>query len=137
MSEADRTTLFGNEAFAIGMLQAVSGGSIVAAIAQLQALRWLVGTYAHLSFVSFMLVALSLAVLSGYWRHQYKMWDVKAQASGANQKNEEVEVRSKCAGWYLAAMRRAMGASVCFVILGFGVLLVALWVGALSAANAS
>ena len=37
MAEIDRETLFGNEAFAIGMLQAVSGAGMVTAINQADA----------------------------------------------------------------------------------------------------
>ena len=38
MADQDREVLFANEAFVIGMVQAVAGGSIVAALSQLQTL---------------------------------------------------------------------------------------------------
>src|SRR5438045_2011890 len=100
----DREQLFGNEAFAIGMLQAVAGASVVAALAQVQAIINNAGKLAFLVLVTSMAIGLLSAVLAAYWRHQYKMWDVKKRPSKAN--------------WYVAAMRRAMLVAVVLVSVG-------------------
>ena len=81
MAQTDRDVLFANEAFVVGMLQAVSGGAVVAALAQSDSLVKWAGRTSFLLLVTAALLALGLAVLAAYWRHQYKMWDVKAQAS--------------------------------------------------------
>ena len=51
MAQTDRETLFTNEAFVVGMLQAVSGGAVVAAIAQSESLVKLAGRTSFLLFV--------------------------------------------------------------------------------------
>ena len=111
MAQTDRDILFSNEAFVIGMLQAVSGGSLVAALAQSEALIKLSGNIAFLLFLTAMAVALLVAVLAAYWKHQYKLWDVKAQASAA-QNPEEAQRRSANANNYLRAMRTAFVVSL-------------------------
>jgi hypothetical protein len=109
----DREQLFGNEAFAIGMLQAVAGASIVAALAQVEAIITYAGKFAFLVLVTSMALGLLSAVLAAYWRHQYKMWDVKKRPSKAT--------------WYLAAMRRAMLVAVVLVSVGLLQLVGAFW----------
>lgn len=94
VAQTDRDILFSNEAFVIGMLQAVSGGSLVAAVAQSEALLKLSGNIAFLLFLTVMAVALLGAVLAAYWKHQYKLWDVKAQASAAENPEEGAEAFS-------------------------------------------
>src|SRR6266550_6292262 len=81
LAQTDREVLFANEAFVVGMLQAVSGGSIVAALAQAESLVKWAGRTSFLLFLTAAALALGLAILAAYWRHQYKMWDVKAIAS--------------------------------------------------------
>ena len=81
MSQLDRQVLFGNEAFTIGVLQAVSGAAAVGAISQFDKLIGLAGRNSVLAFITLMVATLVLAVLAAYFRHQYKMWDVKAQAA--------------------------------------------------------
>lgn len=100
----DREQLFGNEAFAIGMLQVVSGGSIVAAISQLDKILQYAGKTSFLLFISLTSLSLVAAILAAYWRHQYKMWDVKRNPAKAN--------------WYLSAMRRSMLVAVVLVVAG-------------------
>jgi len=109
----EREQLFGNEAFAIGMLQVVSGGSIVAAVSQLDVFIRYADKVFFLAFISLMSVSLLAAVFAAYWRHQYKMWDVKRSAAKAN-----------C---YLKAMRGAMLVAVLFVVAGVISLLVTFW----------
>lgn len=133
MAHIDRDILFSNEAFVIGMLEAVSGGALVAALAQSEALINLSGNIAFLLFLTAMAVALLVAVLAAYWKHQYKLWDVKAQASAA-QNAEEVRKRSAKANRYLKAMRIAFVVSLAGVLFGVGELVVAFWFRALCVA---
>jgi hypothetical protein len=65
---------FKNEAFTIGILQAVSGASLVAGLAQLDTLLRLAPTDAVLIFLSAGTVSLGSAVLAAFWKHEYKMW---------------------------------------------------------------
>jgi uncharacterized membrane protein YiaA len=112
----DREQLFGNEAFAIGMLQVVSGGSVVAAISQLDKILQLTGKGSFLSFITLMSFSLVAAVLAAYWRHQYKMWDVKLHSTEANRD--------------LSRMRKSMLVSVILVVVGVLSLVGAFWYAA-------
>jgi len=100
----DREQIFGNEAFAIGMLQAVAGGSVVAAISQLDKILQYANMLAFLLFITLMSFGLVAAISAAYWRHQYKMWDVKQKPGKA--------------GWYLSAMRRSMLLALILVVAG-------------------
>lgn len=133
MVKTDRDILFANESFVIGMLQAVSGASMVAAISQAEALVKYAGRFPVVVFLTAMGLALASAVLAAYWKHQYKMWDVKAQASAASGQNAEAAARARSAGSYLTVMRRSMFWSVLLVLLGLGELIAAFWVRAYSA----
>ncbi|MFH0343897.1 MAG: hypothetical protein ACHBNF_17650 [Chromatiales bacterium] len=133
MTQTDRDILFSNEAFVIGMLQAVSGGALVAALAQSKALIKLSGNIAFLIFLTATAVALLVAVLAAYWKHQYKLWDVKAQASAAQNAADEAQQRSARANKYLKAMRTAFVISLVAVLFGVGELVVAFWFRALCA----
>ena len=110
----DRSQLFINEAFAIGMSQAVAGGSIVASLAQLDVITANAGRRTFLVFISLMAAALIASVLAAYWRHQYKLWDVKRNVPRAN--------------GYLSAMRYAMVASVVLAISAIVFLIGGFWV---------
>ena len=112
----DRDQLFGNEAFAIGMLQAVSGGSVVAGIAQLDQIMSHAGKTSFLLFISLASFGLIAAVLAAYWRHQYKMWDVKRDSGRAN--------------WYLPTMRRSMLIATIFVVVSVLQLVGSFWYSA-------
>jgi len=127
MAQTDRDILFSNEAFVIGMLQAVSGGALVAALAQSEALIKLSGNIAFLLFLTVMAVSLLVAVLAAYWKHQYKLWDVKAQASAA----QNAQTRSVKANRYLKVMRTAFVVSLLGVLFGVGELVVVFWFRAL------
>jgi hydroxymethylglutaryl-CoA reductase len=130
VAQNDRDILFSNETFVIGMLQAVSGGALVAALAQSEALIKLSGNTAFLLFLTAMAAALLVAVLAAYWKHQYKLWDVKAQVS-ASSNVEEAQNRSIKANRYLKAMRAAFVVSLAGILLGVGELVVAFWSRAL------
>ena len=131
MPQTDRDILFSNEAFVIGMLQAVSGAALVAALSQSQALVGLSGNTAFLLFLTAMAVALVVAVLAAYWKHQYKLWDVKAQVSASRNAADEAQCRSKKANRYLSAMRVAFALSLAAIVLGVGELVAASWYKAL------
>jgi hypothetical protein len=130
VAQSDRDVLFGNEAFALGMLQAVSGGGVVAALSQAQAIVAWAGRMAFLIFVSAFALALALSVLSAYWRHQYKMWDVKTQASLNDGHLDEAQRRSRKSNFHLWGMRYTLGTAVAFVLFGLCQFVVALWVSA-------
>lgn len=127
MAQTDREVLFANEAFVVGMLQAVSGGAVVAAIAQAEPLVKWAGRTSFLLFVTSASLALGLAVLAAYWRHQYKMWDVKAQASAGQGKNEEAASRSCRSGFFLWAMRYAVVGALFAILFALAQLTVSLW----------
>lgn len=127
MAELDRSTLFANEAFAIGMLQAVSGGAVITAVTNAKPFSELVGKIPFLLFFTAAVVTLALAVLAAYFRHQYKMWDVKAEDSRGKKKADEAAERSKKANCYLSAMRRVLAIAVAVFVLGLAVPVVSVW----------
>jgi hypothetical protein len=142
MEDLDRETLFANETFVIGMLQAVAGGSIVAALAQADVLIKYAGRLPFFLFLTFIALSLIFAILAAYWKHQYKMWDVKAIASKNNAVrsgikhdggNKELEYsiesinRSKKANWYLKSMRLVVFLSVLFIVIGVSELVASFW----------
>ncbi len=127
MSQLDRQVLFGNEAFTIGVLQAVSGAAAVGAISQFDKLIGLAGRNSVLAFITLVVATLVLAVLAAYFRHQYKMWDVKAQAAYGQGNPELAEQRSGWANRDFGRMRRAMTAAVVSLCFGFLELVVSFW----------
>jgi len=131
MSELDREVLFQNESFFIGMIQAVAGGSIVGALSQVEVLKLWVGSWPLLFFLTSSLVAISLASFSAYWRHQYKMWDVKAHASKCRNEPQEAATRSELASCNLRRMRSGMLYSLVSLLAGIAVLVLGLWLRAI------
>jgi hypothetical protein len=131
VAQTDRDILFANEAFVIGMLQAVSGAALVAALSQSQALINLSGNTAFLVFLTSMAVALGVAVLAAYWKHQYKLWDVKARVSAGKNAAEEAQLRSTKANKYLKAMRVAFVVSLIAILFGVSELVASSWFRAL------
>lgn len=127
MEELDRSTLFANEAFAIGMLQAVSGGAVITAITNSNILTDLIGRIPFLLFFTAAMVTLALAVLAAYFRHQYKLWDVKAGASRERKNDAEACERSQKASCYLTAMRRVLAIAVTVFIIGLAVPVACIW----------
>ncbi len=127
MSQLDRQVLFGNEAFAIGVLQVVSGAAAVAAISQIDKLIQLAGRNSVLAFITLVVATLVLAVLAAYFRHQYKMWDVKAQAAYSVGDPDLGKQRSDWANRDLGRMRRAMTTAVVTLCIGFFELVVFFW----------
>jgi hypothetical protein len=127
LHQKEREVLFSNESFAIGVLQAVSGGALFAGISQSATLIWLAGRVAFLTFTSLMGAALLAAVLSAYSKHEYKKWDVKARASRDSGKYPEVLTRDRLSTLYLALMRRAMASALLAFAVGLIVLLAGSW----------
>jgi len=127
MSQLDRQVLFGNEALTIGVLQAVSGAAAVGAISQFDKLIGLAGRNSVLAFITLMVATLVLAVLAAYLRHQYKIWDVKAQAAHGQGNPELAKQRSGWANRDLVRMRGAMTAAVVSLCFGFLELVVSFW----------
>ena len=130
MAQTDRETLFTNEAFVVGMLQAVSGGAVVAAIAQSESLVKLAGRTSFLLFVTSASLALGLAIVAAYWRHQYKMWDVKALASASQGKSDEATARGRRSGYYLWGMRYSVVAALLSLLFALAQFVVTLWLSA-------
>jgi hypothetical protein len=130
VSKLDREVLFANEAFALGMLQAVAGGGVIAALAQADAFGAWVGRTAFLLFVTTFATSLALAVLSAYWRYQHKMWDVMATAlKSVGDTHEAAELLARIV-FYQRGMRYTLVASVLGVVIGLGQFVVALWIKA-------
>ncbi len=127
MAQIDRETLFANEAFVVGMLQAVSGGAILAAIAQSESLVKLAGRTSFLLFVTSASLALGLAIVAAYWRHQYKMWHVKALASASEGKSDEAAARGRRSSFYLWGMRYSVVAALLSLLFALAQLVVSLW----------
>jgi len=126
--QEERKVLFANESFLIGMLQAVSGASLAGGLSQLETLQSTVGKFPHLVFLTLMGISLVAAVFAGYWKHNYKMWDVKSRASISRKNLSEAQDRGVSAGADLTAMRRAMCVSTYSIAGAISVLLLALWV---------
>lgn len=127
MAQTDREVLFANEAFVVGMLQAVSGGAVVAALAQAESIVKWAGRTSFLLFVTAATLGLALAVLAAYWRHQYKMWDVKAIASASEGKKEEAQCRSARSSFYLWGMRYVVVGALLCILFALGQFIVSLW----------
>ena len=127
--QKEREVLFSNESFLIGVLQVVAGGSLFAALAQTSAIVTLAGELAFLGFLTLIGVALVGAVLAAYFKHQYKMWDVKG-AAAARRDQKEANRRSGLASRYLRGMRWSMHAAVMSFALGILGLLAFSWVHA-------
>jgi hypothetical protein len=109
------------------MLQAVSGAAVVAAISQAEPLVKWAGRTSFLLFITSAALALALAVLAAYWRHQYKMWDVKAQASASQGKNEEAVSRSCRSSFFLWGMRYAVVGALLAILFALAQLIISLW----------
>jgi len=122
--QKERETLFSNESFAIGVLQAVSGGSLFAALAQSGTLVALAGRVAFLMFITLMGAGLISAVCAAYWRHQYKMWDVKARVADTV---KEAAIRGARSSRHLRLMRFGMLAALLTFVFGLVELLWSAW----------
>jgi hypothetical protein len=129
--EAERKVLFSNEAFLIGVHQAVSGGSLFATLAQFESLAEYAGVVPVLVFMSLMTAALASAVLAAHWKHDYKMWDVKGRVSKAKKDIVRAVERSTDASEGVGRMRCAMDVSTALIVAALTVLILSLWAGQL------
>ena len=123
--ERERQVLFGNEAFAIGMLQAVSGAAAFGVLSQFQTLKATAGHLSVLIILSAFIVALACATTSAFFKHQYKMWDVKARATDDNKERSKRANKSKRDLWLTRAF---MIASAIITVGAFLVLIIAFWI---------
>jgi MFS family permease len=105
---------------------------LFAGLSQTEALERLAGGVSFLGFITLMAAALVASVLAAYWKHEYKMWDVKAAASVAEGNRAEAEARVRKTGKRLVAMRRAMLVCIVLFIVGIGQLLAFAWTHALT-----
>ncbi len=124
MAELDRQVLFQNEAFAIGVLQAVSGAAAAGTLAQFTELSNFVGQIPVLIFLTFMGLALVCAVLAAYFRYRYKMWDVKGSATKDNAKSTNRKAKARRD---LRVTRWSMTIAVLSLCVGFVELVGFLW----------
>ena len=125
--QEERKTLFDNEAFAILMLQTVSLAASIALTSQLDNVAVLVGQTVAAIILSALLLALALAVVAAFFRHQYKMWGVKTPLAQGTERTNRIE-RTK---FYLTGMRLLMGASTYILAGAIVVGITALWIGQL------
>lgn len=126
----DRDVAFANESFLIGVLQAVAGGALVAAIAQFPNLKAIAGLFAVTLFMTLMTIALAAAVVAAFCKHEYKKWDIKALVSLKQGDSVEAKDRSSKSRRHLDSMRGAMLVAVVAVIGGLGVLIAGFWLHA-------
>jgi ATP/ADP translocase len=137
MAQTDRDVLFSNEALLIGMLQAVSGATLAIALSQSEALLKFVGQIPLLLFLTIMGLALICAVLAAFWKHQYKLWDVKAQASQSRNEVAEAQHRVTKSKKYLHRMRFVLVLTLILLVVGIVELIAAFWFRALCQAQAA
>ena len=124
---SDRDVAFANESFLIGVLQAVGGGSLVAAISQFESLRPIAGLFAITLVMTLMTIALAAAVLAAYCKHEYKKWDIKAVLSAKQGNSAEASERSSKSRINLDWMRRTMTIAVAAIVSALGVLIAGFW----------
>jgi hypothetical protein len=123
--EGERRKLAENEAFAIGMLQAVCAAASFAIVVSLKTFNRVAGPLPSLIALTLLLLGLIGAVAAAVCRHQYKMWDVKA-AVVQNDPTEK-ERRNRRSIRYLWAMRYSMMGAAIMLALSLVFLIGALW----------
>jgi hypothetical protein len=126
--EQDRDALFANERFVIGVMQVVSGGATLAAIGQAEQLVKLTSDTTMRLGVTLSCVGLLMALAAAFFKHQYKMWDVKFRAMGDTLKDStEAKRRARLASRYLRYMRNCMWGSFIAMVIFLLQLVAALW----------
>jgi hypothetical protein len=124
LHQKEREVLFESEALVIRVLQAVSGASVVAVLAQFQQLIALAGEVPVKILITAMALSLAASVFAAYLKHQYKMWQVKGNAT---ERGEEANKLMRKSGRDLDRMRLAMQFSLAAIGVGLAVFIVALW----------
>lgn len=107
--------------------QAVSGGAMAAAIAQAESLAKCAGRVSLLVLVTAGLLALSLAILAAYLRHQYKACDALAPASASQGESAGSTAQGRRVSFYLWATRASIVAALLSLLFGFVQFVVFLW----------
>jgi hypothetical protein len=107
--------------------QAVSDGALVAAIAQAESLAKCAGRVSLLVLVTAGLLALSLAILAVYLRHQYKAWNTLAPASASHGNNADATPLRRRASFYLWATRTLVVAALLSLLFALVQFVVFLW----------
>ena len=122
--QQERVVLFGNEGFALGALHTVSAAAAFGVVNQMDKLRDIAGIIAPLTSLTLLLAALAASIGAAYFRHEYKMWDIKARVL-----NEDAEQarRFKKANFYLGWMRELMGAATLWIVGALLILAFAMW----------
>lgn len=119
----NRESLIANEGFAISMQQVVSGGMLLGALSQWAQILPTIGRRSLVGFVLMAGVALIAALLAAQFRHDYRMWDVKASASLVSGRHRESDERAQRAGRFLWLMRYAMWAATIALIVAVLIIL--------------
>jgi len=143
LHQKEREVGFANEAFTITVLHLTSGGALIALLGQAQTLVDLATRPGFAWLVTLTSLSLSGAVLAAYWKHLYKMWDIKARVQRLRVEKpenlvqmagvlQEAERRSNKANRYLKWMRRAMTASAIIFAADAVLVLVLVWRWALA-----
>jgi hypothetical protein len=122
-----RERYFGNEAFVIGMLEVVAGGSIVAVLAQIDVLARLAPRWLLLVCLTLLVAALGAAVLAATWRYFYTLWYMKERAALKKGEVARSERHGRDSSESLQDMRRAIPLSVFFLISSYVLLLCGMW----------
>jgi hypothetical protein len=125
--ESVRGRYFANEAFLIGMLQAVSGGSVVALLAQFDVLLGLVPKEVLIVSATLLVLALGSAVLAATWRYFYTLWNMKHPAALSKGEVERAERHRRDTAQALQDMRRVIPISVFLLLASYVVLLCGMW----------
>jgi hypothetical protein len=122
--DGERRKLYENEAFTIGVLQAGCAASAFGIVSQIRTLNRIAGHVPVLIALTALILGLVAAVSAAFFRHQYKMWDVKAAVREEGSKKNR---RSRKTDWYLWTMRHSMTASALLLAGSLIFLIGALW----------
>ena len=125
--QKEREALWANENFAIGMLQAVSGGAVFGMVSELSTLNHAAGQFAVRLVLTELVSALVLAIAAAYFRHEYIKWDVKAHAAASQDEYDKAAKHLKCSNDGLDAMRASMKWSAVALVGALAFLVVGLW----------
>jgi hypothetical protein len=82
--------------------------------------------------LTILILALVAAVAAALFRHQYKMWDLKAVASASRMRDDEAAERAQWCDNNLWRMRHSMFASASLIAFALLLLIGAIWVNYLT-----
>ena len=123
LHQKNRESLLANEGFAISMQQVVAGTMLLGALSQWANILPTIGRRSLVGFVLMAGVGLIAALLAAQFRHDYRMWDVKASASSASGNHKETNARAARAGRFLSGMRYAMWTATISLVIGVLIIL--------------